>query len=135
MLKLDHIKLSEEALKYKHCLGEMDDLKSIVQVSCKRTNTTRPYNLISCTADFVLISCPFVKMLIVTQQVSDHDELKRKISEGEKQRKELYNKVLELKGLTCFKFKQDPALESFPGLRVRMRSAIYNGVGERCTWD
>ncbi|XP_057549960.1 kinesin-like protein KIN-14Q isoform X2 [Amaranthus tricolor] len=67
MLKLDHIKLSEEAWKYKHCLGEMDDLKSIVQVS-------------------------------LTQQVSDHDELKRKISEGEKQRKELYNKVLELKG-------------------------------------
>lgn len=41
MLKLDHIKLSEEALKYKHCFEEIDDLKSIVQVSCKRTNSTQ----------------------------------------------------------------------------------------------
>lgn len=67
ILKLDHIKLSEVALKYKDCLGEMDEFKSIFQAS-------------------------------VTQQVSYHDELKMKISEGEKQRKELYNRVLELKG-------------------------------------
>ncbi|KAL2943514.1 Kinesin-like protein KIN-14Q [Bienertia sinuspersici] len=77
-LKLDQIKLSEEALKYKNCLEEMDDLKSIIQVS-----------------DLFLTNAG---LLIVTQQVSDHDELKRKISDGEKQRKELYNKVLELKG-------------------------------------
>ncbi|XP_021732678.1 kinesin-like protein KIN-14Q isoform X3 [Chenopodium quinoa] len=67
ILKLDQIKLSEEAKKYKDCLGDMDDLKSVMQAT-------------------------------LTQQVSYHDELKRKISEGEKQRKELYNKVLELKG-------------------------------------
>ncbi|XP_021764618.1 kinesin-like protein KIN-14Q isoform X2 [Chenopodium quinoa] len=67
ILKLDQIKLSEEAKKYKDCLGHMDDLKSIMQAT-------------------------------LTQQVSYHDELKTKISEGEKQRKELYNKVLELKG-------------------------------------
>ncbi|XP_074305368.1 kinesin-like protein KIN-14Q [Silene latifolia] len=34
----------------------------------------------------------------ITQQVAYHDELKMKITDGEKQRKELYNKVLELKG-------------------------------------
>ncbi|XP_021866884.1 kinesin-like protein KIN-14Q isoform X2 [Spinacia oleracea] len=66
ILKLDQIKLSEEALKYKDCLGDMDGLRSIMQAS--------------------------------SEQVSYHDELKMKVSEGEKKRKELYNKVLELKG-------------------------------------
>lgn len=54
---------------------------------------------------FYLITIDFVlnPLLIVTQQASYHDELKMKISEGEKKRKELYNKVLELKGLKiCF---------------------------------
>ncbi|KMS98078.1 hypothetical protein BVRB_4g095910 [Beta vulgaris subsp. vulgaris] len=67
ILKLDQIKLSEEAMKYRDCFGDVDDMKSIFQA-------------------------------LVNQQASYHDELKRKISEGDKKRKELYNKVLELKG-------------------------------------
>ncbi|KAJ8424329.1 hypothetical protein Cgig2_003524 [Carnegiea gigantea] len=37
-------------------------------------------------------------MHVVSQQIGLHDEMKLKITEGEKERKELYNKVLELKG-------------------------------------
>lgn len=67
ILKLDHIKLSEEAQKYKNCLGDMDEMRYIIQGK-------------------------------ISQQIGLHDEMKLKITEGEKERKELYNKVLELKG-------------------------------------
>ncbi|KAK9674557.1 hypothetical protein RND81_12G240800 [Saponaria officinalis] len=67
ILKMEQINLSDEALKYKSCLQDMEEMSSTVQAT-------------------------------ITQQVAYHDELKMKITNGEKHRKELYNKVLELKG-------------------------------------
>ncbi|CAK9151811.1 unnamed protein product [Ilex paraguariensis] len=67
ILKMDQLKLSEEALSYKKCLAEMNDMCSIVQSKIK-------------------------------QQIELHEDLKIKFVKGAKERKELYNKVLELKG-------------------------------------
>ncbi|KAL9232510.1 hypothetical protein vseg_007617 [Gypsophila vaccaria] len=67
ILKMEQISLSDEALKYKSCLQDMEEMSSTFQAT-------------------------------ITQQVAYHDELKMKITNGEKHRKELYNKVLELKG-------------------------------------
>ncbi|CAL5406091.1 unnamed protein product [Camellia sinensis] len=67
LLKMDQIKLSEEALSYKRCLVDMNDMSSIIQSK-------------------------------VNQQVELHEDLKIKFIKGAKERKELYNKILELKG-------------------------------------
>lgn len=67
IMKMDHIKLSEEASSYKNCLADMNKMRSIIDST-------------------------------LNQQVSLHNDLKRKFIEGAKERKELYNKVLELKG-------------------------------------
>ncbi|KAF5948728.1 hypothetical protein HYC85_014685 [Camellia sinensis] len=67
LLKMDQIKLSEEALSYKKCLVDMNDMSSIIQSK-------------------------------VNQQVELHEDLKIKFIKGAKERKELYNKILELKG-------------------------------------
>lgn len=47
-----------------------------------------------------LVLANFLKFFfpIVNQQVNLHKDLKTKFIEGAKERKELYNKVLELKG-------------------------------------
>ncbi|KAL5716224.1 hypothetical protein ACHQM5_017945 [Ranunculus cassubicifolius] len=69
-LKLEHKKLSEEAQEYKKCIGDVNQMASIVQSA-------------------------------ITQKVDlerDHGELKQKFLEGAKERKDLYNKILELKG-------------------------------------
>ncbi|XP_062011918.1 kinesin-like protein KIN-14Q [Rosa rugosa] len=67
IMKMDHIKLSEEALAYKNCLADMNEMRSTIHSA-------------------------------LNQQVSLHNDLKTKFIEGAKERKELYNKVLELKG-------------------------------------
>ncbi|KAJ9183076.1 hypothetical protein P3X46_006987 [Hevea brasiliensis] len=67
LMKMDHIKLSEEALAYKKCLADMDEMRSTIQSTMK-------------------------------EQIDLHEDLKIKFIEGAKERKELYNKVLELKG-------------------------------------
>ncbi|KAJ6887125.1 hypothetical protein NC651_027469 [Populus alba x Populus x berolinensis] len=67
IMKMEHIKLSEEALAYKNCLVDMDEIRSTILSKMK-------------------------------QQVDLHEDLKIKFVEGAKERKELYNKVLELKG-------------------------------------
>ncbi|XP_050371415.1 kinesin-like protein KIN-14Q isoform X2 [Argentina anserina] len=67
IMKMDHIKLSEEALAYKNCLEDMNEMRSTIHST-------------------------------LNQQVSLHNDLKTKFIEGAKERKELYNKVLELKG-------------------------------------
>ncbi|XP_004295697.1 PREDICTED: kinesin-like calmodulin-binding protein homolog [Fragaria vesca subsp. vesca] len=67
IMKMDHIKLSEEASAYKKCLADMNEMRSII-------NST------------------------LNQHASLHNDLKTKFIEGAKERKELYNKVLELKG-------------------------------------
>ncbi|KAI8005885.1 Kinesin-like protein KIN-14Q [Camellia lanceoleosa] len=66
LLKMDQIKLSEEALSYKKCMVDMNDMSSIIQSK-------------------------------VNQQVELHEDLKIKFIKGAKERKELYNKILELK--------------------------------------
>ncbi|XP_068654035.1 kinesin-like protein KIN-14Q isoform X2 [Aristolochia californica] len=69
-LKTEHQKLSEEALECKKCLADVGDITTKIQS-------------------------------ILNQQVDldkQHEELKLKYTEGAKERKELYNKVLELKG-------------------------------------
>ncbi|GAB4846713.1 hypothetical protein Ancab_025719 [Ancistrocladus abbreviatus] len=68
ILKLEHIRLTEDALEYKKCLAKYVD------------ETTQAIHS------------------AVSQQLQLHKELQVKFSEGEKERKELYNKVLELKG-------------------------------------
>ncbi|XP_065861662.1 kinesin-like protein KIN-14Q isoform X2 [Euphorbia lathyris] len=67
IMKMEHIKLSQEALEYKKCLADMDEMRSSIQSTFK-------------------------------EQVALHENLKIKYIEGAKERKELYNKVLELKG-------------------------------------
>ncbi|PSS16051.1 Kinesin-like protein [Actinidia chinensis var. chinensis] len=67
LLKMDQIKLSEEALSYKKCLGDMNDMSSVIQSK-------------------------------LNQQVELHEDLKLKFIKGAKERKEFYNKILELKG-------------------------------------
>ncbi|GMH24874.1 hypothetical protein Nepgr_026717 [Nepenthes gracilis] len=67
ILKLEHIKLSEETLEYKKCLADMDETRYVIQST-------------------------------VRQQIDMHKEVQEKFIEEAKERKELYNKVLELKG-------------------------------------
>uniref|UniRef100_A0A6N2L235 Kinesin motor domain-containing protein n=1 Tax=Salix viminalis TaxID=40686 RepID=A0A6N2L235_SALVM len=67
LMKMEHIKLSEEALSYKNCVSDMEEMSSTIVSTMK-------------------------------QQVDLHEDIKIKIVEGTKERKELYNKVLELKG-------------------------------------
>ncbi|KAI5605791.1 hypothetical protein BDE02_01G375700 [Populus trichocarpa] len=67
LMKMEHIKLSEEALAYKNCVADMEDMR------------------------FTIVST-------MKQQVELHEDIKIKFVEGAKERKELYNKVLELKG-------------------------------------
>ncbi|KAL5977441.1 hypothetical protein ACLOJK_021787 [Asimina triloba] len=70
ILKLQHLKLSDEALHWKKCLADVALMTTSVQS-------------------------------LVDQHMGlerEHDGLKQKLLEGAKERKELYNKVLELKG-------------------------------------
>ncbi|KAL2496583.1 Di-glucose binding protein with Kinesin motor domain [Forsythia ovata] len=67
LLKMDHIKLSEEATSFKQCLADMDGVGSIIKSK-------------------------------INQHTQLYDDVKIKFLEGVKERKELYNKVLELKG-------------------------------------
>ncbi|KAJ6423202.1 hypothetical protein OIU84_024188 [Salix udensis] len=67
LMKMEHIKLSEEALSYKNCVSDMEEMSSTIVSTMK-------------------------------QQVDLHEDIKIKIVEGTKERKELYNKVMELKG-------------------------------------
>ncbi|XP_059661323.1 kinesin-like protein KIN-14Q [Cornus florida] len=67
ILKMEHVKLSEEALSYKKCMLDMNDMSSTIQSK-------------------------------INQQVELHEDLKIKYIKGAKERKELYNKILELKG-------------------------------------
>ncbi|KAK9269292.1 hypothetical protein L1049_001062 [Liquidambar formosana] len=67
IMKMEHIKLSEDALAYKKCLVDINEMGSTIQST-------------------------------ISHQVNLHEDLKIKFTEGAKERKELYNKVLELKG-------------------------------------
>ncbi|XP_022142900.1 kinesin-like protein KIN-14Q [Momordica charantia] len=67
IMKIENIKLSEEALAYKNCLVDMNEMTSKIQTAFK-------------------------------QQLYLQENLKTKFVEGAKERKELYNKMLELKG-------------------------------------
>ncbi|XP_010246115.1 PREDICTED: uncharacterized protein LOC104589468 [Nelumbo nucifera] len=70
ILKIEHIKLSEEALEYKKCLADMTQMTSTVQFAMSQHMDLE----------------------------REHRDLKCKFIEGTKERKELYNKVLEVKG-------------------------------------
>nr|GME06320.1 kinesin-like protein KIN-14Q [Ipomoea batatas] len=67
IMKMDQIKLSEEALSFKQCIADMTDMGSLIQSKMK-------------------------------QHVELHEDLKNKFIKGAKEKRELYNKVLELKG-------------------------------------
>lgn len=95
ILKMEQIQLSEEALTYKKCLGDMNDMSSIIQSNCKFTCLLiLAFNLYPFVSYFLM----HVFFLIVNQQVELHEDLKVKFIKGAKERKELYNKILELKG-------------------------------------
>ncbi|KAL8144863.1 hypothetical protein AgCh_003179 [Apium graveolens] len=67
LLKMEQIKLAEEALSYKKCVGDMNEANSII-------------------------------MSKLNHQVELHENLKVRYIKGAKERKGLYNKILELKG-------------------------------------
>ncbi|CAH9100185.1 unnamed protein product [Cuscuta europaea] len=67
IIKMDHIKLSEEALSFKHYTEDVANMSSLIQSKIK-------------------------------QHVALHEDLKVKFTKGAKEQKELYNKILELKG-------------------------------------
>ncbi|XP_028761057.1 kinesin-like protein KIN-14Q isoform X2 [Neltuma alba] len=67
IMKMEHIKLSEETETYKKYLADMSEVERII-------------------------------MSKVNEQQESHEDLKSKYLEGAKQQKELYNKVLELRG-------------------------------------
>ncbi|XP_023514590.1 kinesin-like protein KIN-14Q isoform X4 [Cucurbita pepo subsp. pepo] len=67
IMKIENIKLSEEALAFKNCFVDMNEMTSKIQTAFK-------------------------------QQLDLQETLKTKFVEGAKERKELYNKMLELKG-------------------------------------
>ncbi|WOH03074.1 hypothetical protein DCAR_0522466 [Daucus carota subsp. sativus] len=67
ILKLEQINLAEEALSYKKCVADMNEMSSII-------------------------------MSKFTHQAKLNEDLKVKYVNGAKERKELYNKILELKG-------------------------------------
>ncbi|XP_030489885.2 kinesin-like protein KIN-14Q isoform X1 [Cannabis sativa] len=67
IMKMEQIKLAEEASAYKKCLVDMKEMSSTINFT-------------------------------VNQQIDLNEHLKAKFVEGAKERKELYNKVLELKG-------------------------------------
>ncbi|XP_039001539.1 kinesin-like protein KIN-14Q [Hibiscus syriacus] len=67
IMKMEHIKLSEEVSLYKSCIMDIDDIGTKI-------------------------------LSRINQQEDLHEDLKTKFVKGAKERKELYNKVLELKG-------------------------------------
>ncbi|GAV78676.1 Kinesin domain-containing protein [Cephalotus follicularis] len=67
IMKMEQIKLSEEASAYNKCVADMNEMSSIIQSK-------------------------------ISWQVDIHEDLKTKFIEVAKERRELYNKVLELKG-------------------------------------
>ncbi|KAL4588880.1 hypothetical protein LXL04_001778 [Taraxacum kok-saghyz] len=67
IMKMDQIKLLEEAEGYKKCAEDMNDMSCFIQSR-------------------------------INEQAKVHEELKIKFNEGAKQKKELYNKIQELKG-------------------------------------
>ncbi|GMJ05412.1 MALECTIN DOMAIN KINESIN 1 [Hibiscus trionum] len=67
IMKMEHIKLSEEVSLYKNCIMNIDDIGNKI-------------------------------LSRINQQADLHEDLKTKFVKGAKERKELYNKVLELKG-------------------------------------
>ncbi|XP_072958003.1 kinesin-like protein KIN-14R [Typha angustifolia] len=70
LLKLEHAKLSEEALEYKKCLADVTQMSTAIHGSMERyVNLDREYK-----------------------------EIKNKFIEESKERKDLYNKLVELKG-------------------------------------
>ncbi|OVA05594.1 Kinesin [Macleaya cordata] len=70
ILKIEHSKLSEEALQYKKCLADMVQMTTTVQSAMHQH----------------------------VDLEKENRDLKMKFINGAKERKELYNKVLELKG-------------------------------------
>ncbi|OMO65853.1 hypothetical protein CCACVL1_21367 [Corchorus capsularis] len=67
IMKMEHIKLSEEVSMYKNCFKDVNEINSKI-------------------------------ISRINQQADLHEDLKIKYIKGAKERKELYNKVLELKG-------------------------------------
>ncbi|KAK1416632.1 hypothetical protein QVD17_25747 [Tagetes erecta] len=67
IMKMDQIKLQEEAEAYKKHVADMNDMSCIIQSR-------------------------------INEQVTQHEDLKIRFNEGAKERKELYNKIQELKG-------------------------------------
>ncbi|KAI7741797.1 hypothetical protein M8C21_000641 [Ambrosia artemisiifolia] len=67
IMKMDQIKLLEEAEAYKNHAADMNDMSCIIQSK-------------------------------INEQVTQHEDLKIRFNEGAKERKELYNKIQELKG-------------------------------------
>ncbi|XWS16773.1 hypothetical protein CRYUN_Cryun33cG0008000 [Craigia yunnanensis] len=71
IMKMEHIKLSEEASLYKNCIMDINEIGTTI-------------------------------LSRINQQADLHEDLKIKFIEGAKERKELYNKVLELNDTAPF---------------------------------
>jgi len=97
---MEHITLVEEAREYKKCLEDMDKIRATIHsasnLKCSHflvSNYKSMYEIL-----FLLSLYSFFFLALVNQRVDSHEDLKIKFMEGAKERKELYNKVLELKG-------------------------------------
>ena len=75
---------------------DMNDMSSIIQFKCKFKFLTD--FLILYKFSFLILD----SLLAVNQQEVVHEDLKLKFINGAKERKELYNKILELKGSMIF---------------------------------
>ena len=91
-MKLEHIKLAQEASSFNKFMAEMNDMRSAIHSTGKQVNWSGRWTL----QLYFLI--PFLCFPSVSQQTCLNEHLKRKFVDGAKERKELYNKVLELKG-------------------------------------
>lgn len=99
-MRMEQIKLSEEAEASKKFLADFNKIGSIIQSRSKFFKC--PYNNLSWNLlhPYYLKSslCANTPFSIVNQQADLHEDLKKKFVQGAKERKELYNKILELKG-------------------------------------
>lgn len=99
IMKMEHIKLSEEVEAYKKCLADMNEM-GMMTIKSKSKMIWRNCNFIFYVVETALSQfyTLFIPLLIVNEHLELHEDLKAKYIEGAREQKELYNKVLELRG-------------------------------------
>lgn len=99
-MKMEHIKLLEEAEAYKKYEADISELGLIIK---SKSNYTLWHYESQCYICLVFSFCVrtnffLISLFKVNEQLELSEDLKSKYIEGTKIQKELYNKVLELRG-------------------------------------